>query len=227
MLRDAIVSTASRNFVNHVVETLTPLADAERAAPMAAYMKHHFTYLGIATPQRREADKPLIRAYDGDLLTAASALWKLDAREYQYTACDLIRHHARKLQPDDLPKLEKLVQSKSWWDSVDALVPSIGSLVLREAQLSARMDELIDAENFWLQRVAILHQLAWKDKTDQDRLFRYCLHLASEKEFFIRKAIGWALRQHARVAPDAVRAFLHKHHDRLSPLSVREAGKHL
>jgi 3-methyladenine DNA glycosylase AlkD len=217
----------SRNFVTSIVDTLSPLADAARASPMAAYMKHHFVYLGIATPQRREACKPLIRAYDGDLLAAASALWKLNEREYQYVACDLLRQHARKLQANDLAKLEKLVTSKSWWDSVDGLVPSIGELVLHEPQLSARMDELIAADNFWLQRVAILHQLAWKDKTDQDRLFRYCLHCADDKEFFIRKAIGWALRQHARVAPDAVRAFVKKHQNTLSPLSVREACKHL
>lgn len=220
-------NSVSRNFVNSIVEALTPLANAEQAGPMAAYMKHHFNYLGIATPQRREVVRPLIRAFDGNLSAAASALWKLEAREYQYTACDLLRHHASKLQQDDLPKLEKLVTTKSWWDSVDALVPSIGALVLREPHLSARMDELIDADNFWLQRVAILHQLAWKERTDQERLFRYCQHRAGEQEFFIRKAIGWALRQHARVAPDAVRAFVKKHQNTLSPLSVREACKHL
>jgi 3-methyladenine DNA glycosylase AlkD len=221
------VSTVARTFVNDIVDTLSPLANAERAAPMAAYMKHHFEYLGIVTPQRRDACRLLIRTYDGNLLAAVSALWKLDEREYQYVACDLLRQHARKLQADNLPKLEKLVTSKSWWDSVDGLVPSIGALVLREPQLSARMDELIDADNFWLQRVAILHQLAWKNETDQERLFRYCLHCADDNEFFIRKAIGWALRQHARVAPDAVRTFIKKHQCKLSPLSIREAGKHL
>lgn len=217
----------SRNFVNDIIAVLTPLADAGQAAPMAAYMKHRFSYLGIATPKRREACKSLIRAYDGDPSAAAAALWKLEAREYQYVGCDLLRHHDRKLQTGDLPKLEKLVQSKSWWDSVDALVPSIGNLVLREPSLVARMDELIASDNFWLQRVAILHQLGWKEQTDQERLFRYCLHCASEKEFFIRKAIGWALRQHARIAPDAMRAFVKKHQNTLSPLSVREASKHL
>ena len=89
------------------------------------------------------------------------------------------------------------------------------------------MDQLIEADDFWLRRVAILHQLAWKDKTDQARLFRYCLQCASESEFFIRKAIGWALRQYARAEPDAVRTFLKKHSNTLSGLSLREAGKHL
>ncbi len=217
----------SRKFVDSIVNVLTPLADAERALPMAAYMKHHFVYLGIATPARREAIMPLVRALDGDPVAAAAALWRLEEREYQYTACDLLRHHARKLQASDLPALEKLVQSKSWWDSVDALVPTIGSLVLRELALTARMDQLIEADDFWLRRVALLHQLAWKDKTDQERLFRYCLQCADESEFFIRKAIGWALRQHARTAPDVVRAFIKQHKNTLSPLSIREAGKHL
>jgi 3-methyladenine DNA glycosylase AlkD len=194
---------------------------------MRAYMKNRFEFLGIQTPPRRQLCKPLIRAYGGNPITAAAALWRLEAREYHYVACDLLRHHASELKASDLPHLEKLVQTKSWWDSVDALTPTIGNLVSRELELVVRMDQLIEADNFWLRRVAILHQLAWKEKTDQARLFRYCLQCAGESEFFIRKAIGWALRQHARAEPDAVGAFLKKHANTLSALSMREAGKHL
>jgi 3-methyladenine DNA glycosylase AlkD len=79
----------------------------------------------------------------------------------------------------------------------------------------------------WLRRVALLHQLEWKARTDEPRLFRYCLLCAHEPEFFIRKAIGWALRQYARTNPAAVRQFLTVNRAQLSGLSLREAAKHL
>jgi 3-methyladenine DNA glycosylase AlkD len=217
----------SKSFVSAIEAALTPLADPAQAPGMAAYMKHQFRYLGIATPARRAACAQLVRDFDGDPLAAAKALWKREEREYQYVAADLLRRHAKRLDGSALPALEALVQTKSWWDSVDALAPTIGEIVYRDRTLVARMDELIEAENFWLRRIALLHQLGWGDETDQKRLFRYCLQCADEKEFFVRKAIGWALRQHARSAPDAVRAFVDKHRGKLSGLSAREATKHL
>jgi 3-methyladenine DNA glycosylase AlkD len=209
-----------------------PLRDETRAPGMAAYMKGHFPYLGIPTPARRAVLRPILAAFTGDPLRAAALLWRLAEREYHYAACDLLRSRAKKLGPEALGAIESLVQEHSWWDSVDSLAPTVGEIVLRETRLGhpgpqARMDELIAHENLWMRRVAILHQLAWKDETDQARLFAYCLRCAGESEFFIRKALGWALRQHARVAPDAVRAFVHRHRARLSPLTVREALKHL
>lgn len=194
---------------------------------MAAYMKNRFAFLGIQTPVRRQLCNPLIRGFTGNPAAAAASLWRLAAREYQYVGCDLLRRHVGNLNASDLPQLEKLVQDKSWWDTVDSLAPVIGDIVLREPALEAEMDRMIEADDFWLRRVAILHQLAWKEKTDRERLFRYCLQCAGESEFFIRKAIGWALRQYARTAPDAVRAFLEQHKNTLSGLSLREAGKHL
>lgn len=217
----------SKAFVSAVAAALAPLADPVRAQGMAAYMKHRFRYLGIPTPARRAACAELVRGFAGNPVAAARALWKLEEREYQYVAVDLLRRHANSLDGSDLPALEALTQGKSWWDSVDGLAPTIGEMVYRNRNLAARMDELIDAEDFWLRRVAILHQLAWKDETDEQRLFRYCRHCAAEKEFFIRKAIGWALRQYARTAPDAVSRFVEKNNGKLSNLSVREATKHL
>jgi len=217
----------SKQFVSAVTAALAPLADPAQAPAMAAYMKHRFRYLGIATPARRAACNELVRGFTSDPLPAARALWKLEEREYQYVAADLLRRHAKRLDASALPVLVALVQTKSWWDSVDALAPTIGDIVYRDRALAARMDELIEADDFWLRRVAILHQLAWKAETDEKRLFRYCLQCAEEKEFFIRKAIGWALRQYARTAPDQVRRFVQQHEGKLSTLSVREATKHL
>jgi 3-methyladenine DNA glycosylase AlkD len=89
------------------------------------------------------------------------------------------------------------------------------------------MDRWLSHSNLWVRRVAMLHQLGWKAQTDEARLLRYALALAPETDFFIRKAIGWALRDHARTRPEAVRAFLLQHAQRLSGLTRREAGKHL
>jgi 3-methyladenine DNA glycosylase AlkD len=215
------------DFAARIQQALTPLADAGRARGMAAYMKDQFAFFGIQTPPRRLATLAILRAYPGDPVEAARELWALPEREYQYVAVDLLRQHHKRLKRSDLPALEGLVQEKSWWDSVDGLAVSIGKLVAREPDLVKRMDALIDAPDFWLRRIALLHQLDRKEKTDTARLFDYCLRCADEREFFIRKAIGWALRQYARTDPLAVRDFLDAHRERLSGLSFREAAKHL
>lgn len=214
-------------FTQSVQTTLLPLADADKAPGMAAYMQGKFVFLGVQTPLRRQATQTLIRVFRGDALDAAEALWDMPARECQYVAADLLRARVAMLAPESLPRLLALVTRKSWWDTVDALTPSVGEMVLRHPSLVAEMDGLLKAEDFWLRRVALLYQLQWKTQTDEARLFRNCLALSSESEFFIRKAIGWALRQYARSAPDTVRAFLAANRERLSPLSLREAGKHL
>ena len=215
------------DFAALIQNALQPLADATRASAMAAYMQGKFDFLGIQTPARRQAALPIMRAFTGNPLDAARQLWALPAREYQYVAVDLLRRQNKRLVASDLPALEALVQDKSWWDTVDGLAPTIGAIVAREPQQVSRMDALIGAPDFWLRRVALLHQLDWKEKTDQARLFDYCLRCADEREFFIRKAIGWALRQYARTNPAAVRQFLETNREKLSGLSLREAAKHL
>lgn len=211
----------------NLTELLLPLANAQRAAGMAAYMKHRFAFLGVQTPERRRVTRSLIKNLTTHPLPLTQALWAMSEREYQYVACDLLRHHVQRLEPADLPALEALVCAKSWWDTVDSLAQTVGELVRDHPHLAARMDALIDSDNLWLRRVAILHQLQWKSETDQARLFDYCRRRAGDQDFFIRKALGWALRQYARTAPQAVAEFLHQQQGRLSALTLREAGKHL
>jgi 3-methyladenine DNA glycosylase AlkD len=132
------------------------------------------------------------------------------------------------LTPAELPRLERLVRSKAWWDTVDALAAHVvGALVARHPELAATMDRWIEDDDIWIARTAILHQLAWKDRTDADRLFAYVDRRCGDRAFFIRKACGWALRQHAAVDPDAVREYVASRGDRLSGLTRREATKHL
>lgn len=217
-------------FVQAVAASLAPLADPARAAGMKAYMRGQFDYLGIPTPQRRAAAAPLIRGlapiHAAELRAAAFALWAMREREYQYVAIDLLARHAKALALSDLEWLLQLVAAKSWWDSVDALAKVVGSVV-RQAGAAGqrRMDRALRSGDFWVRRIAMLHQLGWREATDTERLFAYALRLGHEQEFFIRKAIGWALRDYAWYNWRAVDAFLKTAGAELSPLSLREAGK--
>nr|BFE75117.1 hypothetical protein GCM10020092_084180 [Actinoplanes digitatis] len=163
-----------------------------------------------------------------ELRTVVLACWELEEREYQYFACDWLRRHVAVPGPDFLATARMLITAKSWWDTIDPLATRfVGGLVRRHPELSARMDAWSADENKWLIRTALLHQLHYGAETDTDRLFGYCTRQAGHPDFFVRKAIGWALRHYARTDPDAVRRYLAQHRDVLSPLSVREAAKHL
>ena len=130
-----------------------------------------------------------------------------------------------------LPRLLLLVQRQAWWDTVDGLAGVVGDILLRARQQGHdgqhTMDSCLGHSNLWVRRLAMLHQLGWKEQTDESRLLPYALRLAGEPDFFIRKAIGWALRDYARTRPEVVRAFLAQHGQAFSGLTRREAGKHL
>lgn len=220
--------------LSQIETALRPLADPAQAVPMRAYMLDQFAFLGIRATPRRQALRglPRLSAWTADaLLSLAEALWDLPEREFQYVAVDLLAKYHRQLGVDSLPRLLRLVQRHPWWDTVDGLAGVVGDILLRarpgQADVQRQMDACLGHPSLWVRRVAMLHQLGWRAQTDQARLFRYALALAPETEFFIRKAIGWALRDHARTQPDAVRAFLTVHAAVLSGLTRREAGKHL
>ena len=213
---------------------LRALADAQQAQPMRAYMQDQFAFLGIHATPRRQALRALPGLKDWTapaLLALAEALWALPEREFQYAAVDLLAKYHRQLDLQSLQSLIALVQRKSWWDSVDALAGVVGDILLQARQQGHdgqhTMDSCLGHSNVWVRRVAMLHQLGWKEQTDENRLLTYALRLASEPDFFIRKAIGWALRDYARTRPEAIRAFLAQHGQVFSGLTRREAGKHL
>jgi 3-methyladenine DNA glycosylase AlkD len=209
---------------------LLPLADPARAPAMKAYMKQRHDFLGIATPARRLALKPLLTALKAAdatvLLTAAEQLWAMPEREFQYAAIDILAKFSRKLELGDVPAMLELAQRKSWWDTVDGLAGVIGDILYRQRH-SREMEKLVDAAlihpDLWVRRISMLHQLGWKSDTDAARLFRFATTLAPESDFFIRKAIGWALRDYGWHQPQAVRGFVDGMADKLSPLSRREA----
>jgi len=220
------------DFLQAVEAALTPLAHPQRAAEMKAYMRGQFEYLGIGTPDRRTALKAVHTVYKpahaAEVRQAAEALWARPEREYQYAAIGLLDRQTTLLELADVEWLLELVQQKSWWDTVDALAKVVGAVVRRSgAKGQRRMDQALRHSSLWVRRIALLHQLGWREATDTVRLFGYALRLAEEKDFFIRKAIGWALRDYAWHDWRAVDGFLREHGAKLAPLSVREAAKNM
>lgn len=210
---------------------LTAVADPQRAPRMRAYMKDRFEFLGVPSPLRRRAAAPFVASFRGAdeerLLQTAQQLWGMPQREYAYVAADLLRRYERALSPDSLGPLRMLVMTNSWWDGVDALAHVVGAVVRSHPDSADEMDAWVVDSDMWVVRVAIIHQLGWKADAEPERIFGYCATQSAHPDFFVRKAIGWALRDLARTSPDDVRAFLHGRGEELSALSVREASKHL
>jgi len=222
--------------VSEVSKFLVPAADPALRPWMKAYMKNQFEFLGVKTPVRRAFTAELIAKQKGatadELLRAARLLWALPEREYQLVAVDLLGKYVKALTPRHLPALFSLVRKKSWWDTVDSLAAGVIGRVVQNSRtekpdIQNEIDKALRSPNLWVRRVAILHQLGWRGQTDSRRLFAYALACGHEKEFFIRKAIGWALRDYARHAAEEVHSFLRANRDKLSPLTLREAAKHL
>lgn len=195
-------------------------------------MRNQFAFYGIPAPAQRliarEATAGRTAPSARDLVRIARACWRRPEREWQYFACWYLRRHVAGQSPALLGAVKPLITTKSWWDTVDTLAGhTVGGLVSSHPELAATMDEWIGADNIWLARTAILHQLGYKARTDADRLFGYCLKRASDREFFIRKAIGWALREYSKTDEQAVRSFVDANAAALSALSRKEALKWL
>ncbi|MGB8249496.1 MAG: DNA alkylation repair protein, partial [Azonexus sp.] len=202
-------------------------------ADMRAYLRNQFPFLGIPTPARRAALKPLLKV-DFDqkrLLTAADQLWRLPEREYRYAANDLLARHVGRLDLSAVAPLLALAQREPWWETVDGLAGIVGDVVRAgrrsDPDAQVTMDTALRQDCLWVRRIAMIHQLGWRLETDTTRLFGYAETLVPEGDFFIRKAIGWALRDYARWQPQAVRNFVATLGGRLSPLSAREATRRI
>jgi 3-methyladenine DNA glycosylase AlkD len=199
---------------------------------MAAYMRDQFRFLGIPKPAQqalaRQVLRGLPRPQEPDLAAVARACWRCEEREYQYFACGWLRRYASGCGASFIELARALIVDKAWWDTVDTLAAHlVGPLVAHHPELVAVTDAWLADPDRWLVRTALLHQLTFKEATDAERLFRYCAAQASHPDFFVRKAIGWALREYAKTDPAAVRGFVHAHHARLAALSSREAMKNL
>lgn len=197
-----------------------------------AYMKHRYDFFGIQKPQRAALQKVAFKKHTINTLEELSAivmtLWNKEEREYHYAAIDLLLLHKKLWNHHTLALFEYCIITNSWWDTVDTLASHcIGTLCIEYPEIMTTMDTWINHENIWLRRTALIFQLKYKKNTDTQRLFSYCEKRMHEKEFFIRKAIGWALREYSKTNPTAIAQFVAKNNSLLSPLSKREAIKHL
>lgn len=215
------------------IQTLfSSLKNETKAAQMEAYLRGQFKFLGIPTPLRRDAIKHLkqISLSDSELLECMQALWLLPEREYKYAAIDVLAYQCKQRDLLLIPHLLDIAQIAPWWETIDGLCAVIGDMTRHARNQDANAQMLMDAalshESMWIRRIAMTHQLGWRLETDTERLFSYAEQLAPEDDFFIRKAIGWALRDYARWNSVAVQRFFAETRQNFSPLSLREARKH-
>jgi 3-methyladenine DNA glycosylase AlkD len=219
------------NWVNQLVGLFEKNRNEENAIPMQKYMRDQFLFLGIKTPERKEILKEFFQ--ESFILKEpfqpefVQALWEKEEREYQYAALVYMERLVKKLDRSDLPLLEQFIMTKSWWDTVDVLSPKLVGHIAAEYPevIRSTIDGWAVSEHIWLRRAAILFQLKYKDKTNEELLYKYIQQNAQEKEFFIRKAIGWALREYSKTNPSSVRTFIDTH--TLSNLSIREGSKYI
>ncbi|WP_314397391.1 DNA alkylation repair protein [uncultured Gemella sp.] len=200
------------------------------AESMSKYMQDKFRFLGVRGATRTEIYKKYFpdarknKVIDWDFVERC---WNKEEREFQYVVVYYLKAMQKFLKRDDISRLKYLIVTKSWWDTVDLLAKVVGSLVLRIEGYDQIMLEWSKDSNIWLKRVAILYQLSLKEKVDKQVLERILVNNLGDSEFFINKAIGWALRDYSKFNPEWVREFIEKNKNGMANLSIREASKYL
>ena len=215
--------------VEELLENLKAVAKPDDAVAMKAYMKNKFEFLGVKTPARRKLTKAFFKQHTDSVIdwNFINEAWKNPYRELQYTALDYLEIRKKLLTPSDLPRLKKLAQTKSWWDTIDFLDRLVGSIIARFPETKEIIVAWSCDEDIWLRRLAIDYQLLRKEKTDTELLEKILVNNLGRTEFFINKAIGWALRDYSKTNPDWVRDFIERHQTEMAALSIREGSKYL
>ena len=215
---------------NKLYEEMIQHKNEEQAQKMSKYMLNKFEYIGIKTPERRKIFKNFFKEYKNEEKIDwefVNKCWENKYREFQYVAADYLKNMKDKLTIDDIPKLKQLVLEKSWWDTIDNLDMTIGALALKDSNVNKILLEWSLDENIWLRRIAIDHQLLRKDKTNTELLSKILKNNLGQTEFFINKAIGWALRDYSKTNPEWVRNFIEENRENMAKLSIKEASKYL
>ena len=227
-----------RDLVDTIRAELARHADPARAAGQQRYMKSTIPYRGLTSPQLTAVLRPILadpgfRIADRDGWEATvRTLWdEVAYREEWYAAIALARHRTYRpwVDSESMPLWRHLVVTGAWWDVVDEVATHLVRDVLEGSPdvEGLRLREWAVDDDLWLRRTAIICQVGRKDRLDESLLADAIEPNLADRDFFLRKAIGWALRDHARIAPDLVRAFVDAHAGELSGLSRREATRHL
>ena len=220
------------SFITELESAFNKNRNLENAIPMAKYMKNLFSFYGIKAEHRRTIFKEICKANIEELtLHAREIAWELfnnEFRELHYCGIEIvIKYLKNNYQRDDIKLIEKLLITNSWWDSVDTISKFIFGEYLNE--FPEETDKVIanfsNSKNIWLNRSVLLFQLGYKNKTNAEILFAECKKHSISKEFFIQKAIGWALRDYGSTNPSLVIDFVNT--TQLKPLSKKEALRKL
>ena len=215
---------------NKLYEEMIQHKNEEQARKMSKYMLNKFEYIGIKTPERRKIFKNFFKEYKNEEKIDwefVNKCWENKYREFQYVAADYLKNMKDKLTIDDIPKFKQLILKKSWWDTIDNLDMTIGALALKDSNVNKILLEWSIDENIWLRRIAIDHQLLRKEKTNTELLEKILKNNLGQAEFFINKAIGWALRDYSKTNPEWVKNFIEKNRENMAKLSIKEASKYL
>ena len=215
---------------NKLYEEMIRHKNEEQAQKMSKYMLNKFEYIGIKTPERREIFKIFFKEYKNEEKIDwefVNKCWENKYREFQYVAADYLKNMKDKLTIDDIPRFKQLILKKSWWDTIDNLDMTIGALALKDSNMNKILLEWSIDENIWLRRIAIDHQLLRKEKTNTELLEKILKNNLGQAEFFINKAIGWALRDYSKTNPEWVKNFIEKNRENMAKLSIKEASKYL
>ena len=219
--------------MQHHVENIISLLEQHRnkdlAVKMSAYMRNQFSFLGIQSPLRKQLLQEYYTIYGkfaiDELEPIVLNLWEQKEREYQYFALDILSHHKKQLMPSHIEFLENLIITYSWWDTVDSIAPNhIGTVFLKYPDLKQEyLYRWNQSQNIWLNRTTLIFQLRYKEKTSFNLMKEMIEPLKNSSEFFIKKAIGWALREYSKT--EAQEVFLYVQKACLSNLSQKEALK--
>ncbi|MBI1221654.1 MAG: DNA alkylation repair protein [Bacteroidetes bacterium] len=217
--------------IQSIYTEMQKAGNAKEAAKMAKYMKDRYPYFGVKSPARKEIQKAYFpiwkKEFKGREMEMAQKLWNKPEREMQYVAMDWMKSTSIWKIPGAIEQIETWICHESWWDSVDFLASTcVGGYFLKfPGERDIWIEKWNNSPDFWLNRTAIIFQLKYKSKIDTDLMFAVMDTHKGQKEFFIRKAIGWALRELSKTQPEKVREYLSSRE--LSGLSVREASKYL
>lgn len=208
-----------------------PYRNPTNAAAMTAYLKGLFPFFGMNSPKRREINRLFLLENTMPNVETLSELtkeaWLQDERDFQHFMMEFWEKYKKEWTEETIVDFEYMISNKSWWDTVDFIATHLVGkyFLLFPHQIQPITEKWMTSGNMWLQRACLIFQLHYKEKTDIDLLYAFILQLNTSKEFFIQKAIGWALRQLAKREPETVRKFVLA--NKLMPLSKREALKHI
>ena len=220
-------------YSQELIALLSEAKNPEIALQQKAYMKNKFEFFGLKAPTRRSIYKPFLLKNNlpekSEAIEIIKELYKQPQRELHYFAVELAVKYKKQFEIEDIIWIEDLITQNSWWDTVDFVAANIVGAYFQTFpnQIEAVTKKWMNSGNFWLQRTCLLFQLKYKENTDIQLLTKFIIELAPEKEFFIRKAIGWILREYAKTDAEWVKKFVSDYKKILSNLSQKEALKNV